>query len=170
MTLISVCALIVSITQTRVMIRQSEMMDTQARASLRPILAFDRLRAFDPDNRQLTDYRLFISNNGLGPAYIDAATIRYRDAPLTSWEDLMDRAGVADSLPRHLTTGNIGNTVVKAGQTINFLDMSSNLPLARALQPALDELQLTIRYSSVYGDRYEGRLTSEGWVNAPVED
>jgi hypothetical protein len=76
-TLISVCALIVSITQTRITIQQSDMMDVQARASVRPIVTLGTERSFDPQTRQLDAYRLVVTNSGVGPVSVEAVTFDY---------------------------------------------------------------------------------------------
>lgn len=164
-TLISVCALIVSVTQTRIMIRQSELMDTQARASVRPILIYERYRAFDPQTLQLTDYQMSILNRGVGPASIDDVYVAHNGKVVRSWGSLFQRMNVHDSIPTYVTTEPLNNAVIQAGEEVVFLDLSDNLALARVINKSLDSIDMKILYSSIYGDQFELRRTEEGWVN-----
>ena len=164
-TLISVCALIVSVTQTRIMIQQSELMDTQARASVRPILYFGRSRAFDPQTRQLIDFRMGVSNRGVGPALIDDVSIEYHEEFVHDWADLFSRMNLPDSVPDHATTSRIENLTLQAGQDIAILDLSDNLNLGRAIYMSLDSLKINILYSSIYGDQYELRRSKDNLTN-----
>ena len=168
-TLISVCALIVSISQTRIMIRQSELMDIQARASVRPILNFQRYRAFDPDSRQLIDYRLSVTNSGVGPANVGDVRIEYEEEPVSSWSHLFQKLGVPDSIPDYVNTDALAYRVVKAGETIVFLDLSDNTALARLVYGALDSVKFTVPYESIYGDAFVGRHRGAYWENAVAE-
>lgn len=168
-TLISVCALIVSITQTRVMFRQIELMDIQARASVRPIIGFERYRAFNPQTRQLIDYRLSISNKGVGPATIDDVYVEYHGQAIRGWEHLFNNFNLPDSIPTYITNSKINNAVIQEGQEVVILDLSDNVALGRAIYKSLDSLSVKILYSSIYGDQFEGRLTTEGWVNEALE-
>lgn len=168
-TLISVCALIVSITQTRIMIRQSELMDTQARASVRPILYFGRAKAFDPQTRQLINFRMGISNRGVGPASIDDISVEYFGKVVHNWGELFESLNLHDSIPTHANTSQFNKMTVQPGQEIIFLDLSDNITLGRAVYGALDSLKVKILYSSIYGDQFEGSITPEGWVNEALD-
>ena len=168
-TLISVCALIVSISQTRVMIRQSELMDIQARASVRPILNFQRYRAFDPESRQLIDYRLSITNSGVGPAQVGDVRIQYAGEDISSWFDLFREIGIPDSVPDYVNTDALAHRVVQAGETIVILDLSGNTALARLVYGALDTVKFTVPYQGIYGDRFVGRHRGDYWENVEAE-
>lgn len=168
-TLISVCALIVSISQTRIMIRQSELMDLQARASVRPILNFQRYRAFDPESRKLSDYRLSITNSGVGPANVGDVRIEYEGQELSSWSHLLQQLDIPDSIPDYTTTNALAHRVVQAGEEIVFLDLSVNIPLARLVYVALDSVKFTVPYESIYGDRFVGRHRGAYWENVEME-
>ncbi|PHN03902.1 hypothetical protein [Flavilitoribacter nigricans] len=168
-TLISVCALIVSITQTRIMIRQSELMDVQARASVRPILQINKYQAFDPKTKQLTEYRLVAANGGVGPATIDELQVEYKGKQVNDWWDIFATMDLHDSIPDYLTTGQLNNTVIQAGQAVTFLDLTDNIALARIVYRSLDSIKMSIRYSSIYGDEFEGTLSSDGWTNKALD-
>jgi hypothetical protein len=168
-TITSVCALVVSITQTRIMIRQSELMDTQARASVRPQLIFQTSRSFDPDSRLLIGYEMSVVNGGVGPASIDDVQVTYRGEPLAGWFDLIGRLDVPDTVPTYITNDQLNRGIVQAGQTLTFLDLSGNLPLARLITPHFQDLDIRVLYSSIYGDQFEAIRTEEGWKNIPLD-
>jgi hypothetical protein len=168
-TITSVCALVVSITQTRIMIRQSELMDTQARATVRPQLIFQTSRSFDPDSRLLIGYKMSVTNGGVGPASIDDVQVTYRGEPLAGWSDLIGRLNVPDTVPTYITNTQLNRGIVQAGQTLTFLDLSGNLSLARLITPHFPDLDLRVLYSSIYGDQFEAIRTEEGWKNVPLD-
>ncbi|MGB3801968.1 MAG: hypothetical protein WA952_19265 [Lewinella sp.] len=168
-TLISVCALIVSISQTRIMIRQSELMDIQARASVRPILNFERYRSFDPGTNQLIDYRLAVTNSGVGPASVGEVKLEFEGQDISNWFHLFQVVGVPDSIPTYVNNSALAHRVVQVGEEVVILDLSDNVPLARAVYQALDSIRLVIPYESIYGDRFVGRQREAYWENLEVE-
>lgn len=167
-TLISVCALIVSITQTRVMVQQSELMDVQARASVRPILRYSSDRSFDPDSRALTGYRLVVTNSGVGPAIIDDVRVSYAGEAATGWGPLFLRFDLPDTLPTYVDNAQLNHSVLQAGQSVVILDLTDNIDLARAIYERMDALNVEILYSSIYADRFVGLVGTDGWKT--VED
>ena len=153
-TLISVCALVVSITQTRVMIRQSELMDRQARASVRPILEIERSRAFDVSTRTITAFSFTVENSGVGPATIDEVFVTFAGQPIRHWGELYEALEPPDTVPDYVDQYGLNHTVLQAGQEKGWLDLSSNPRFASLLNARTDELTFTVLYRSLYDDRY----------------
>ena len=153
-TLISVCALVVSITQTRVMIRQSELMDRQARASVRPIVELGVNRSFNTKTGVLTDFAFTLTNSGVGPATIDGVYVELDGNPVASWFDLIQQLVPPDTVPTYISNQQINHTVLQAGQSRILLDLSSNPLLAAIVADRADEIAFIILYRSLYDDRY----------------
>ena len=169
-TLISVCALVVSITQTRIMVRQSNLMDMQARASVRPIVTLGTERSFDPQTRQLDAYRLMVTNSGVGPASVEAVTFEYDGEFFDCWGALFDTFNVPDSIPTYIDQITFNRSIIQAGQSIPILDLSENLSLARAIYQRLGTAEVRFIYSSIYGDRFEGGTNADGRTNEAIDD
>jgi hypothetical protein len=168
-TLISVCALIVSITQTRVMIRQSDLMDVQARSSVLPILKLATSKAFDPDTGQLVKFRISATNYGVGPASIDDVYVEYKGEAVQDWGDLFNRFNINDTIPTYVDNSNLNKSIIQAGESVAILDLTENILLGRAIHELIGNIQVKVLYSSIYGDQFEWRNTSDGWENVAVE-
>ena len=169
-TLISVCALVVSITQTKIMLKQSNLMDVQARASVRPILTLGTERSFDPQTRQLIAYRLVVTNSGVGPASVEAVTFEYDGEFFDGWGILFDQLDLPDSIPTYGDRITFNRSIVQAGQGIPILDLSDNLDLARAVYRQIGAAKGRFIYSSIYGDRFKGSTSADGRTNEPIDD
>ncbi len=153
-TLISVCALVVSITQTRVMIRQSELMDRQARASVRPILDIAVNRSYNLSTRRIESLYFTVVNSGVGPAAIDEVLVDFDGHRLTSWGDLYLALGPPDSIPNYINNVRLNHGIMQAGEEITWLDLSTNLGFAALLENKTEQLTFTVLYRSLYDDRY----------------
>ena len=153
-TLISVCALVVSITQTRVMLKQNELMNTQARASVRPIVLVEQYRSFNPETRDITGYSIHVVNSGVGPATIEEVFVRLGDQDVASWGELGAAVGLPDSLPSYVTSAQLNQTVLQVGEDRPVLSLTKNLSFAEFVNRNTHELKITILYRSLYGDRY----------------
>jgi hypothetical protein len=164
-----VCALVVSITQTRIMLRQSELMDVQAHASVRPLLNVITSRAFNPDTRKLTEYRIEVVNSGVGPAVIDDVHVAYRSDPVGSWGDLIYRMEPPDSIPRYISNQQFNRSIIQAGEVVTILDLSDNLPLAQSIYRKFSAVDMTVLYSSIYRDQFQLVHTDDGWKNIPLD-
>ena len=169
-TLISVCALVVSITQTKIMLKQSDLMDVQARASVRPILTLGTERSFDPQTRQLIAYRLVVTNSGVGLASVEAVTFEYEGEFFDGWGMLFDQFDLPDSIPTYVDQITFNRSIVQAGQRIPILDLSNNLELACAVYRQIGAAKVRFIYSSIYGDRFEGSTNADGRTNEPIDD
>lgn len=144
----------VSVTQTRVMIRQSELMDRQARASVRPILEIGIDRSYNIKARKIEAFAFVLENNGVGPATIDEVLVSYAGKPIAHWGALFDAIQVADSVPRYTNNAGINQTVFQAGTKLAFLDLSTNPALGQVINEHANKISFTILYRSLYDDRY----------------
>ncbi|MBC2838634.1 hypothetical protein [Robiginitalea sp. SC105] len=169
-TLISVCALVVSIAQTRVMNRQSELMDIQARASVRPILQMGTNWAFDPESGELIVFQIHVNNGGVGPATIDDVQVSLDGKPVRDWEELFSAFNIPDSIPTYKDNRRLSKSIIMAGEEVVILDLSENIELARLIYRKMNAVRYKITYSSIYGDSFELSLDENGMTNHKVSE
>ncbi|MBN7816241.1 hypothetical protein [Algoriphagus pacificus] len=169
-TLISVCALFVSIAQTKVMIRQGNLMEVQAKSSVRPILRLTGTRNFDPQTGLLKEFFITISNSGVGPAMIDDVQISYNGIPLENWTDLFYKLEIPDTIPTFVDRKQLNHSIIQAGESYRFLDLSQNQALAQISFEKISSLDFKLLYSSIYSDQFELKNSEDGWKNEAVKD
>ena len=175
LSIISLCALIVSIYQTRVLSSQQEVMAGQqrimaeqqrimtesAKAQLWPNVEISRYRA----NKQDSIYQLgfTVANTGTGPAIIEGITIKYQGKYAKSWKSLFKLINLPDTISSTVDNQLLSGRVVQAGEQTTFLDVSSYPPLmnylARILFQEENPPEITVCYKSVFNDYW--LLTTE---------
>jgi hypothetical protein len=153
-TLIGVCALIVSIMQTRIMSEQRTLMYKQAKAEAWPRLDIASTMSFGSISRKIEGYSLGIGNAGVGPAIIKHVRVTYKGVVVKNWKDLFENFQVPDSIKKNYDYSTIGKRILKIGQDVIFLDLKSNLPLAQAFYENSNEIEFEIIYESIYGDKW----------------
>lgn len=166
-TIISVCALMVSIMQTRIMSEQRELMYEQAKASVWPRLQIDRYKSHNTDNNQIIDYKLTLSNGGVGPAIITDVRVSFENKPQKNWGYFFKYFNLPDTVKTYTTTGDINNTIVKIGADIVFFDLQKNLPLAHFFYKNESKMKIEIWYKSIYGDKW--KLTYQNEIEKTEE-
>ncbi len=134
--IISLCALIVSIFQTRVLTLQQEIMLENAKAGQWPNLELGMERGYD--RKQINFLNFNIANTGTGPAIIDNVTIEYNGKYACSWMDMLLYANLPDSVSRTLTYSRINGRVMQPGEKYIFLSVTDNQPLMEFLVAEID--------------------------------
>ncbi len=157
-TLISVCALVVSIMQTRIMSEQRILMHEQAKASVWPRLTLITMKSHDPDDYRVIKYQLKISNDGVGPAIIKGMRVTYKGEVVKDWWDLFDKFELPDSVNTYIGNAAINGDIIKIGEESMVLDLSINLPLAQIYYDQSAHIMIEIFYESIYGDKWKYTL------------
>ncbi len=148
------CALIVSIMQTRIMSEQRALMNKQAKAEAWPRLEFGTSKSFVSIGRKIEDYSLGIGNAGVGPAIIKHVRVTYKGVVVKNWKDLFENFQLPDSTRNNYDYSSIGKGIIKIGQDVIFLRLKSNLPLAQAFYDNSKKIEFKIIYESIYGDKW----------------
>lgn len=170
-TLISTCALAVSIMQTQIMSEQRVLMYEQAKASVWPRLEIFMGKSHSAENYQITDLKLNVSNGGVGPAIITDMRVSYDDEPIKNWWYLFEKFNLPDSIPTYIGNLDINNSIIKIGANDVFLNFSHNISLAQYYFDNRKKIKVEIWYTSIYHDKwkvtyFEGTcLTEEVDVN-----
>ena len=158
LSIISLCALIVSIYQTRVLSMQQEVMAEQqrimtesAKAQLWPNVGVIRYRAYDSEGRYLDSLEFMIGNNGTGPAIIKKATVEYNGEYAKSWGELFRLTKYPDTLSTIVYNGSISGRVLPANSSSRVLGLSENQLLMEHIGRIIDNegFTITICYRSV---------------------
>ncbi len=162
-TVISLCALIVSMIQTSVFREQRELMHEQARASVWPHLEFTLELGHDLKDSSINHFVITLTNSGVGPAIITDVKVSYNDTIAQNWWKLFDIQEIPDSIDRHITNGVFNGKVIQTGKTIEILNLDINLPLANAFYERSEGVSMEIYYESIYGEKwkFDGTTTTK---------
>ena len=161
-TLISACALFVSITQTRIMSEQRALMYEQAKAAVWPRLSLTISKSHEQINNSIIDYSLVLSNKGVGPAIISGVKVSYKEKVINNWWALFREFEMPDSVDTFISNSPFNNTIVKIGDEYKVLNLKDNLPLAnKFFQNSLD-IRMEVYYESIYGDKWKLTLDTLG--------
>lgn len=172
-TVISLCALIVSLIQTSVLQEERELIREQARASVWPHITFSAEEGHDLNDKSINHLVFTLTNNGVGPAIITDVKVSYNDTIAHNWWQLFDIQEIPDSIDRYITNRSFNGMVIPLGKTIEVLNLDINLPLANAFYKRLEGFSLEIYYESIYGEKwkFDGMTTKlENFSGLPEEE
>jgi hypothetical protein len=154
-TVISLCALIVSIHQTMVLKEEKELMREHSRASVWPYLEFGSEKGHDLNDNSINHFTLSISNNGVGPAIITDVRVSYNDTIAQNWWKLFNIQGIPDSIDYSISNRSFNGLVMQPGKFFEILNFDINLPLANEFYKRLEGLSIEIYYESIYGEKWK---------------
>lgn len=154
-TLISICALAVSIMQTRIMSEQRVLMHEQAKVSVWPRLEIGRSKSQAGKNFSISKYVLNLTNAGVGPAIVTDMRVSYNGKITTSWGHVFRNFNLPDSIPTYIGNADINNSIVKIGENVSFLNLNGNLKLAQIYYKHEKNIKIEVWYNSIYGDKWK---------------
>lgn len=154
-TVISLCALIVSLVQTSVLKEERELMREHSRASVWPRIEFSFKKGHDLKDRSISHLSLAITNSGVGPAIITDVRMVYNDSIVKNWWHLFEIQEIPDSIDRYITNHPFNGKIIKIGETLEILNLNMNLPLANAFYERTEGLSLEVYYESIYGETWK---------------
>ncbi len=94
---------------------------------------------------------VFITNNGLGPAFIDSFSVLYRGSPV-SLEDGLSKA-LGDLNKNMSSTSLACGSAIAAGESVQVVGVKFNAPSEQQVEQVktkLNDLDMVIEYSSAY--------------------
>lgn len=153
-TIISLCALIVSLMQTTIMREERELMREHSRASVWPSLSLTRSKSHNDDN-SLAQFALILSNDGVGPAIITDVKVTYKGKHAEDWWDLFDLMQIPETINTSIGTSSFNESVIKIGESLKILNLTDNLPLAEEFYKYWDEVNMEIYYKSIYEEQWK---------------
>jgi hypothetical protein len=157
-TVISLCALITTYWQTKINREWQQ-------ASVWPRLMFGESGHTDTDTKTGM-YKLTLGNTGIGPALIVGMTVKYRGQILPEGGDrprlsmFFHKAAEEHKVEwrRKLTTSQFelrGGRVIAPDKGDTLLAIEGDIAYHAAIREGLKHLEVTIEYSSVYGETWK---------------
>lgn len=161
--IISFAAIFISLITLFVFIYQTNLMRKQQYLSVLPYLSVGIENGFSPD------YKLVLTNNGIGPAFIESVRVKYEgkeyDKDLPS---LLLSIDVGFDTLSSVSYSNIyAGRMIPAGERVEILAVDNSLEDARLLLKILADLQengfdFELIYRSIYEEKW--RLTANSTV------
>ncbi|MEP5613544.1 MAG: hypothetical protein ABJP45_14930 [Cyclobacteriaceae bacterium] len=167
--LISICALVVSIKQTSIMSEQRALMHEQAKAAVWPRISLGVSKSHSQENDQVIDYKIYMSNAGVGPAIIKYVRVSFEENPVANWGKLFKKFKMSDSIPTYISNSNISQNIVRAGDVVRVLGLSDNLQLAQIFHEHSGKIRFEIFYESIYGDMWKYSKKAESETTEELE-
>ncbi|MDX2303308.1 MAG: hypothetical protein NW226_10930 [Microscillaceae bacterium] len=152
---VSVSAILISVMSLVVLVYQTQLMQAQQRLSVLPYLSLINYNTGGPD------YKIVLSNDGVGPAFIEDFIIRNKKKEYH--EDIANflrgRIKEADSLNNFFTSNISIGKLVAAGEKINLVEIKNSkedgIKLLKIFQRLGQEgFDLEIIYSNVYNEKW----------------
>ncbi|MFK8007745.1 MAG: hypothetical protein AB8H03_15310 [Saprospiraceae bacterium] len=168
-TVISICALIVSIMQTRIMAEQRVLMHEQAKVSVWPRLEIGRYKSHSLKDNTIDDYYLNITNGGVGPAIVTDMRVSYNGIIAKKWGHLFQNFNLPDSIPTYRGSSDVNNSIIKIGDEVMFLNLSQNLSLAKYYYKYEENIKMEVWYKSIYGDKWKVTYEKTNCVTEEIE-
>lgn len=139
---IAVCAVVVSVWQGRIAAEQSEIARKHNRLTVKPYLDFFY------GWYALDDWKLTLSNEGIGPAIIKKVSYKYDGETYHNWDDVL-RA--ADLLKARTGSYNMSpDSPFAVDKTVVFLRLNIQEESVRTIG-----IEILIEYESVYEEPFE---------------
>ena len=146
--------MIVSIMQTKIMAEQRILMHEQAKASVWPRLEIGVSKSHNIENYSVLDFKLYLENNGVGPAIITDVRVSFDEDAVEHWWELIDNFQLPDSINTHIGNAAFNKQIVRDGELVKILDLEKNLPIAQAFYEHLEKVKIEVCYESIYGDKW----------------
>lgn len=153
-TIISLCALIVSIQQTRIMKEERELMREHSRISVWPRIELSTFKSHNREDKSIELYTMSLSNNGIGPAIVTDAKFTYKGEIVNDWWHLFEVQKIPDSIETIISNRVFSSQILKIGETVEILNIN-NPALAHEFYHRLEGLEFEIYYESIYGEKWK---------------
>ena len=159
-TIISLCALIVSFMQTQIMKEERELMREYSRVSVWPRVEWSSSKAHGDDG-SIEEFAITLTNSGVGPAIITDVKLTYKDKIANNWWDIFRYQDIPKDIETTISNMGFNDRILKIGETIEILNLNDNPPLAQAFYDRREGLRFEIYYQSIYKEqwKYDGEKT-----------
>ena len=154
-TIISLCALLVSLMQTGIMKEERELMREYSRASVWPRVEWSSHKSHNPDDRSIEKFVIYLSNSGVGPAIITDVKVTYNGKIANNWWDIFQYQEIPDSIETTISNRSFNGRILKIGETLEILNLNHNPPLAEAFYNRIEGLEVEIYYESIYKEKWK---------------
>lgn len=156
-TIISLCALIVSVIQTSILREEQELIREYSRASVWPRLTLSFAKGHNEHDNSVNKLALELSNDGVGPAIITDVKVTYNDTVANNWWHLFKIQKTPDSIPRFINNRSFNKEIIKIGETLEIMNLDHNILLGNVFLTRLEGLHIEIYYESIYGEKWKNK-------------
>ncbi|MRT93491.1 hypothetical protein [Ancylomarina sp. 16SWW S1-10-2] len=138
---ISFCAFFVSIYQTQVLKKQTEIMQEQQQAAVWP-------RLFIARSTSSNIYQYQLKNDGVGPAIIKYVEISIDGKAYKTWDDII--SSISGQKGNSLSRSMINNRVIRSCENVIMFSIN-DVELIKKIYKQKSKITIDIYYTSVYG-------------------
>lgn len=161
---LSAGTLFILIYQSNLISKQFELQREQQFASVMPYLMLEK------GNDDGSKYSIYVTNQGLGPAFVETVRVHYKDTVLER-SDLFEAYSYLQKTDTNISVAQYYSTI-SAGRLIASQETIEHLHLTRRTDMEYDPLtngdaQLEIEYRSIYNERW--RVTGTGGIPERIE-
>jgi len=146
----SLLALVTSVYQTRLMQVQTELMQTQARASVWPYVTIGKNEDGVPGREAFT-WR--VDNNGVGPAKIESVQVFVDGKPYRNWSEVFTQIAPGEEF--HGRTSSLNGIVLPPStnrETVVEMVTPDTPQRAKVFRAAAPRMAIEVCYCSVYDE------------------
>lgn len=162
--IISVSAILVSVMTLVVLVVQMNMEREQQRLSVQPYLSTYN------QGYGTANYQLMLSNNGLGPAFVEDIEIIYKDSSYKMDLPTFLFESFPETKKLSMSHSNVSKgRLIRAGENVSIFRIKNSKDDAYSLLYLLDTLDLKVNliYQSLYKERW--LLTTEEDLPVPLD-
>ncbi len=164
--IVSFSAIMISLITLMVFIYQTQLMAEQQRLSVLPHLSFGYINTGGPN------FTVYLSNDGIGPAFVEKMEIQYKDStyrkdlPTFLYQDVPEMDSIQNVVHANIVEGQL----IPAGRRIEVLKVQNSLVDANRLYSLIGSLDFRAEliYKSAYNERW--LLSTDEFVPIPLED
>ena len=160
---LSISAFLISLMTLVVFFYQTRLMREQQHQSVLPYLAVGFRHTGSPD------FHLYLSNDGIGPAFIESVKVTYqgKEYEMDLPNFLASQVPAMDTINNYLFSNIYRGKMIAAGEVIEIIKANNSMKVANQLKAVLDQLNdeglnYEIIYRSVYDDKW--RLTGDSSI------
>lgn len=163
--IVSFSAIMISLVTLIVFIYQTQLMAEQQRLSVLPHMSFAYMNTGGPD------FTILVSNDGIGPAFVEDVEIHYadsiykKDLPSFLYQDVPEMDSIENVVHSNILPGQL----IPAGRRIEILMVEGSQKDADRLLSLLRQLNIRaeLRYRSAYNERW--LLTTDSFAPIPLD-
>lgn len=144
-------ALFVYMRQASIMTEQTKILLEQTKANTWPHLSFGLNRTFD--ERRLSEFKISISNKGVGPAIVNYTELSYKDKPVKTWKVYFESIDLEKGTAVTYTNQSMFEQVIAANDHVEFMQFNDS-SLIKMVYPSFEHLSIEVCYNSLHGDNW----------------
>ncbi len=144
-------ALFVYMRQASIMTEQTKILLEQTKANTWPHVSYGLSRTFDND--RLNDFKIIVSNKGVGPAIVNYCKLSYKDKPVETWKAFFESLDLKKGTRITFNNESMFEQVIAANDRVDFIHFTDST-MIKTIYPFLKHMSIEICYNSLHGDHW----------------